>query len=424
MAKLLRNWMVIAVALVLAIASVPCSATAQPASSGFKQSWEKITRFFSPTTSSEPANDAVSLSNQAKPGPGLYLATARMHEQKGELDLAEKQYKQGLRLAANHLALQLGYARLKDRAGRLEEAIKLYQEAARLHPTEAAIFNDMGLCQARSGKLPEAVAALEIAARLQPQRKLYRNNLATVLMEMGQIDAALVQLKAVYPEAIACYNLGYLLQKKGELRLATVYFARALERDPSLTPARVWLDRLAGSAAPNSQPPVAASSPPPLRMTIPPGRASTASPSGPGAPAGATTAPGWTTPNAQMSARGRAPEAPRPLPPVEPQAGNIEPRSASQSAGTRFRVNSDPRRPVALPPIDEAPPSRGQSPPDLSVPVPNGSAREASPSAAASPSSRLAQHPSDPTPPRVRPLPPVENAPLPPSGDQGDPRFR
>ena len=385
MARLLRNWMVIAAALVFAEASLPRATAAQPIGSSFKQGWDKVTRFFNPSSSPEPANDAISLSSQAKPSPELYLATARMYEQTGKLDLAEKQYFLGLRLSSTHLALQLGYARLKDRQGRLDDAIRLYQEATKAHPQEPGIFNDMGLCQARCGKLPDAVASLQQAVHLMPQRTLYRNNLATVLADMGQYDAALVQLKAVHNEAVACYNLGYLLQKKGEPQLAMQYFARALERDPSLQPARMWLERLAASTAPGPQSPVANGSSPPWHMAVPPAGSAVAS------------------------------EVPQALPSNGPQTG---------PPGLGFNMGPDRRRPVALPPVIEAPPSTGQSPPDLSVPAPSGSMPGGSPGAVAGPSNRLSQRPRGFAPSRIGPLPPVEDAPVPPTGDQNDSRIR
>ena len=382
MGKLLRNFMAIATSLALAAGSVSNAVMAEPISSGFKQGWEKVTNFFKPPPApAEPANDAVSLSSPAKPGPDLYVATARVYEQSGRLDLAEKQYKLGLRIAPKHLGLQLGYARLKDRQGNLDEAIKLYQDVGKTHPAEAAVHNDMGLCYARHGKLREAVASLERAAAMQPQRKLYRNNLATVLVDAGQIDAALGQLRAVYGEAVASYNLGYLLQKKGEPRVAVIYFAQALEKDPTLTAARVWLDRLTDAiesgpqlAPPGGRPPL------PSRSAMPPAGPSGTPPAVPSPSGPWTMVPGSVAPRPQMSAQGRPPGPPRPLPSAE-----------------------------------YAPPSPpGQSPADVSVPIPGGPAFTPSPTASASPNYRLSRRPYDPVPRSVQPLPPVEEAPLPP----------
>jgi hypothetical protein len=61
----------------------------------------------------------------------------------------------------------------------------------------------------------------------------------------------------VHGDAQAYYNVGYLLNKKGQSRVALQYFALALRADPSLAPARQWFDYLqqqSGQAAHAPQP--------------------------------------------------------------------------------------------------------------------------------------------------------------------------
>jgi Tfp pilus assembly protein PilF len=312
---------------------------------------------------------------------------ARMYEQSGKLDLAEKQYKLGLKLAPKHLALQLGYARLKDRQGQLDQAIGLYQQVARQYPQEAATHNDLGLCYARRGMVREAIASLERAIQLQPGKRLYRNNIATVLVETGRVDAALEHLRAAHHEAVACYNLGYLLEKKGQPALAATFFAKALEKDPSLTAAQVWLERLQGPGASRPQvvrpadrsdaeaqvhasaaPPTPAHGPPiaplpPLDM-----QPQTSSPASPGQRPGADSPGPW------------------PLPPIEPPQAPLPSLSPRRGAGesTRPALN-DPS--VAPAPLD-----RGFAPVEAEARRPF----------------RFYARPA------VTPLPPVEDAPLPP----------
>jgi Flp pilus assembly protein TadD len=130
----------------------------------------------------------------------------------------------------------------------LSEATEIYQRAARLHPNEPSVFNDLGLCFARQNMLPQSLSSLERAIQLRPQERLYRNNMATVLVETGNVDAAYDHLKAVHAEPVALYNLGFLMQKKGDSKGAAVLFSKALAQNPSLVEARIWLDRLNGQA--------------------------------------------------------------------------------------------------------------------------------------------------------------------------------
>lgn len=236
-------------------------------SSSIKQGFDKVTGLFQPPQpkpTSSPS-DPTSLASNANPGPELYVAMGRLSEQTGRLDDAERQYQKALAMAPEGLDALVAYARFRDRQGRLGDAIQLYQRAAKAHPDVSSVHNDLGLCHARNRDYRQAIVSLNRAVELEPNRKLYRNNLATVLVESGDNDGALKQLAAVHGEAVACYNLGYLLQKKGQKELAMKLFATALEKDPSLVQAKTWLDQLqnAPSAVPG-QPAMATASRPPL----------------------------------------------------------------------------------------------------------------------------------------------------------------
>jgi tetratricopeptide (TPR) repeat protein len=144
----------------------------------------------------------------------------------------------------NHLGTIMNYARFKDRQGQPNDALQWYAKAVKQYPNEASLANDVGLFYARHGMNNEALAAYRRAIELQPKRALYRNNLAVLLVDLGQNQQALDELVSVYPEADACYKLGYLLQKKGLTRQATEYFARAVAINPAFREARMWLDHL------------------------------------------------------------------------------------------------------------------------------------------------------------------------------------
>jgi tetratricopeptide (TPR) repeat protein len=214
--------------------------------SGIKQGFAKIGNFFNPKSSnlSKPEDSAIALNGQGKPDANLYVAVAHLQEGSNHLAEAEQQYQLALKDKPNHLPALMGYAQLKDRLGKPDEAIRLYQQAAKAHPKEAAVYNNMGLCYARYRQLKEAAAALGQAVQLEPRNVLYRNNLATVLVDQGRLAEAVERLRPVHGPAQAYYNVGYLLNSKGQPHVALQYFALALQADPSLTPARQWFDHL------------------------------------------------------------------------------------------------------------------------------------------------------------------------------------
>ena len=79
---------------------------------------------------------------------------------------------------------------------------------------------------------------------LAPKNPLYRNNIATVLVDQGRLREAFAHLKQAHGEAAAYYNMGYLLNKKGQTQAAMQHFALALKADPSMVAAQRWLEYL------------------------------------------------------------------------------------------------------------------------------------------------------------------------------------
>ena len=212
-----------------------------------KQGFNKVGEFFTPpkpSHKSSPADDATSLKTQGKPGPELYTAIARLYEESGKNAEAEKYYQMALNEKADDLNAMLGYARFQENQGRINEAVALYQKAVQTHPKEAAAYNNLGLCFARRGKLNEAASALGQAVQLDPRNPLYRNNLATVLVDQNRLPEALANFREVHGEAAAYYNIGYLLNKKGQTDAAEHNFAQALRIDPKMAPAQKWLNYL------------------------------------------------------------------------------------------------------------------------------------------------------------------------------------
>src|SRR5690606_190013 len=114
------------------------------------------------------------------------------------------------------------------------------------HPRDAAPLNDLGLCYARQGKYGDSVEMFRRAVTLDPLKPLYRNNLATVLVELDRAPEAVEQLATVHNQSVALYNVGFLLNKRGQQAEALSYFERALESDPKFDAARAWVDTLRG----------------------------------------------------------------------------------------------------------------------------------------------------------------------------------
>jgi Flp pilus assembly protein TadD len=229
--------------------TLPGSTTPPPAAGssfgdGVKNGWNKFTQAITPEPHVNPAPDATALATPAKAGPELYVAIGRVAEQQLKFDQAEEQYQRALTLDGKHLGALMAMARLRDRQNRFDEALQFYHQALKAYPKEAGVFNDLGLCLAKRQMYPDSITAMRKAIQLQPQKPLYHNNLASVLVENGDMEGAYAQLRAVHDEPEAYYDLGYLMFLKGNRQAAAALFTKALQEKPSLTEAKLFLEKL------------------------------------------------------------------------------------------------------------------------------------------------------------------------------------
>ena len=213
-----------------------------------------------PKPAAGPSDDPISLQGTGKPDVKLYVAMARLVEEKGQLAEAQQQYQKGLEDSPQDLRALLGYAQLKDRLGEPNEAMKLYQRAIHAHAKEGAVYNNLAIHYAMQSMYRESLAAFQHAIVLRPAEVRYRNNVAMILVKLNRRQDAFVQLCAVHKPAMAHYNLGVLMAKNGQAQPAVEQFYIALDINPSLLPARQWLERL-GAIPPTSSPPMAAEEP-------------------------------------------------------------------------------------------------------------------------------------------------------------------
>ena len=198
-----------------------------------------------PTPPAGPTDDPVSLKTQPKVGVELYVSVANLYVHSGKYPEAEEQYKKAMKLAPNDLRVLLGFAMLKDQMKQPDEALKYYQKAAEKHPKEPSVYNNLAIHYAKFGMDHEAIEAAQNAVDLRPREPRYRDNLAALLVEAGMPQEAFRQLREVYDEPVAHYDLGFLLNKRGIKSAASQEFSIALRLNPNMGLARQWVERLA-----------------------------------------------------------------------------------------------------------------------------------------------------------------------------------
>ncbi len=228
-----------------AVAAVP-----EKVGSSLKSGATKATSWMAPSSKTEVAAAAPTTSSgwfpkKQEASTELHVATARVYEKNGNYAAAAEEYEKALKQSPNDVTALLSYGHLQDHLGKLSDATNLYLRAVKANPREAAAHNDLGLCYARRGMINDSLKSLSKAVELQPERALYRNNLATVLVDQRRTEEALAQLRTVQSEAVANYNIGYLLLQRKQDTLAESHFRRAMQLDPSMAEASDWCERLA-----------------------------------------------------------------------------------------------------------------------------------------------------------------------------------
>ncbi len=225
--------------------SVTSMLTDNPVTRSISSAWKKGVKAATPEPLIHEAPDPVSLHTASPQAtPRMHVAMANLQARQGNFGEARKHYQQALKLDSGYLSAIVGLAHLEDRSGNLEKATQIYRLAIQRHPNAARLHNDLGLCYARQNRYDESVRALERAISLAPKKALYRNNIAKVLVEQNQLRRALDHLAAVHSGDVAHYNLGQLLYQRGEQHRAAGMFAKALELNARLQPAREMLARI------------------------------------------------------------------------------------------------------------------------------------------------------------------------------------
>ncbi|MGE3779703.1 MAG: tetratricopeptide repeat protein, partial [Pirellulaceae bacterium] len=174
----------------------------------------------------------------------LHYHAGRVFETQNSLPSAAAHYRDALARSPRDVKLLVSYARVLDRMGNVQEADKLYRQAIEIDPNNASTYNDLAMCHARHGNVDLALGTLQRAVRLEPANPLFRNNFAVVLVDADRHEEAFQHLRDAHGEAIAHYNLGYLLLERNARDAAVFHFQRALNVDPGLDVARDMLLRL------------------------------------------------------------------------------------------------------------------------------------------------------------------------------------
>ena len=202
-------------------------------------------------TNGKNDSDPTSLANMPSTndlGPEIWVTNGQMFETQGKFAKALDNYTKALEAEPQNEAALLSTARLYARQGKHQEAAEFFDKAVAVKP-QAATYNELALSLKGQGKAEEAKSAIRQAISLEPSNSRYRNNLAGMLVTQGRSDEAVKELKQVFPEAVANYNVAYLHFRNQNVAAAQQHLQAALQVDPNLAEARELLKQISNSGA-------------------------------------------------------------------------------------------------------------------------------------------------------------------------------
>lgn len=122
-----------------------------------------------------------------------------------------------------------------DANGAADAAFREYEDAVRAGGTGDAWFN-YGMALAKRSRTSDAITALAKAVALRPNYAIAHQNLGALLLDSGEIQAAVDHLlvaQSLDSRNVAIFlNLGMALEKGGDLTDARRAYERALQLDP------------------------------------------------------------------------------------------------------------------------------------------------------------------------------------------------
>jgi tetratricopeptide (TPR) repeat protein len=172
------------------------------------------------------------------------LAQAKAYHRAGELQVAEKLYRQIVQVDPAQGEAYYLLGTLCHALGKLDEAAACLERAVQLAPDQAPIHNHLGVVRAQQGKMNEATACFQQAVRLAPDFGDAQNNLQKALTadqyppaatEVSQAQAAMCD------SAAACYEQGVSLASEGKLAEAAERFRQAVRLKPDFVEAHYSL---------------------------------------------------------------------------------------------------------------------------------------------------------------------------------------
>ncbi|MCA9000104.1 MAG: tetratricopeptide repeat protein [Planctomycetaceae bacterium] len=164
----------------------------------------------------------------------LRLEVARVHEQEGRYDKAERALEDLQTQSPDSAEVLHRLGVVMVRQGQIEEGMDNLLQAVALDNQNLLYLNDLGYAYLTIGDLEAAEGIFRDALQISAKDPRTTNNLALAVGYQGDITEAFMLFRRNMSEGEALANIAYIHTQRGELDEALARYSEALDRDPTL----------------------------------------------------------------------------------------------------------------------------------------------------------------------------------------------
>ena len=163
--------------------------------------------------------------------PAIYVTLAKVHNGKGQFNLALQEIQQALRFEPNAPDALLGEAAVYASLGRQDEAESIYRKAASLRPHYWGGYYELGAFYFRHRRFADAAEAFQRALEITPDNAVVHATLGGMMQIIGKDSESEEHLRRsleLQPSYVAYNNLGALYYRQRRWAESAAMLRKAL----------------------------------------------------------------------------------------------------------------------------------------------------------------------------------------------------
>jgi tetratricopeptide (TPR) repeat protein len=176
------------------------------------------------------AEEQFRRSVEIEPNTTGYGNLGLIHWRRGDVKLAEQEWREALRLAPNDSSILNNLGLVCTKQGRYPEAVSFFRKAIELKPDDPSPHSNLGIAYEKTGQDGPAETEFRTALSLSPQKFETRNRLGMLYLDAGRLDEAEEQFRLsikIQQNDSGYSGLGEISLRRGDSGAAERAFHRA-----------------------------------------------------------------------------------------------------------------------------------------------------------------------------------------------------